>query len=37
MMGWKDSFYVALFLTLVSTLGHFIADALDHLVRMIFE
>ena len=37
MMGWKDSFYLALFLTLISTLGHYIAECIDHFVRMIFE
>jgi hypothetical protein len=37
MMDWKDSFYLALFLTLVSVLGNYIADCIDHIVRMILE
>jgi hypothetical protein len=36
-MGWKDSFYLALFLTLVSVLGNYIAECIDNILRMIFR
>jgi len=36
-MSWKDSIFIALFITFVSMVGHYLAECLDHIVRMIFE